>query len=229
MSAQPQGHASDPHGSLNDQGWVLLPNVLFKDEAQSLRHFYETACQGFLPQPPLLKLNDDTGDVCNKRYASTRSPGLAYAFVRAPVVLTITGKLHGRLAGLTGIPWPLSMGQDCLTYFEYGEGAAIKAHRGRDMGWGANRYVGVGMVTDPSQDYAGGEFYLNPKAGASENGKTVWNDEPEDRIVIQIPYRAVLVFDNARFVHGTLPVRPHPDTGKSYRLVVSVRNNEESP
>lgn len=141
-------------------------------------------------------------------YDSTRSPGVRYCYLSTREVDKVNQSVAEKLGDTTGDNWLRGINTKCLPLFSYGEGAHIKAHRGRDIGYGSNDLVAVAMLTEPRESFAGGEFYLNPKAEASSDGKTVWNDNEEDRVLFPLERGSVLIFRNPEFVHATLPVRP---------------------
>lgn len=206
--------------SLDTHGYILRSGILLKDEIAILRQTFEEAgVSDLLPEQEIgLADSDDKG---NTVYKSTRSPGVSYAYLMTPEVMGVNRRVAYRLKQVTGHSWLTGLNRTCLPHFGYDEGAFIKAHRGRDIGYGANDLVAVAMITTPGVDFTGGEFYLNPEAKASDDGKTVWNDKPEDRILFPLEAGQVIIFNNNRFVHGTLPVRPGTDG--SFRLTTSWR------
>jgi len=173
---------------------------------------FRLAERGYLPLPEIwLK---DSLDMMNKVYNSSRSP-LRYCYMRTTETQLINSRGIKNLSALTVMNWAGNINEVCFPIFEYQEGGFIDAHRGRDVGYGRNDYVAVLMLTDYGKDFTGGEFYLNKKADASEDGKTVTNDHEVDRIYFKQPKGSLLIFNNNIHVHGTTPVR----TGRANKTI----------
>jgi len=185
----------------------IWPHIFSTDRARDVLGDLDLAAQERLPHHPL-NLND-SNDVCNVRYRSQRS-NLHYCYLKTNWAKSFNAYIVGQLSQRTGFDWSGGINAHCLPLFDYGFGGAIKAHRGRDIGYGANDLVAVAMLTEPGRDFTGGQFFINEEAEVSEDGKVVVDDEAT-RTHIDIPFGALLLFDNRRLIHGTTPVKPGTD------------------
>lgn len=211
---------------LKDPGYLRIPNLLTVSDVNIIRSTARLAESSHLPTASARLA--DSEDITNNLYTSSRSPGLRYAYLDSIRTQAINRRVAEALQRRTGLDWWTGINREFLPIFTYGNGGHIKAHRGRDIGYGPNNFVAVGMLTSPGIDYQGGEFYLNPVTGASPDGKTVWNDFHPDRIYFKLQRGEVLVFDNRKFVHGTTPVQASFQ-GNACRLTCSWRTSSTTP
>lgn len=186
------------------------------DECNSILAELNKARFGHLPQK-LLGLNDST-DQTNLVYNSVRSPGVQYCYLASKAIQKINKLGANRLKNYTAHNWTHGINKVCLPLFSYKKGAFIKAHRGRDIGFGSNDLVAVAMITQYGKDFEGGQFYLNPKASASLDGKNVQNDHEEDRMYFNLSQGSVIIFENPKMVHGTLPTTMGNRVTVSWRI-----------
>ena len=212
-----------PKESLGTKGYVLLPDMLLRSECEAVLAAAEAAAAKTLPTIPAgLR---DSEDKLNTIYDSRRSPGVQYAYLVEDQTNAVNRRVAEHLTQQFDINFLSGINGHCLPLFSYGEGATIKAHRGRDIGYGANDLVAVAMLTRPGTDYLGGQFYLNRHALASPDGKTVWRDFESDRQYFQLGQGDVLVFANNYFVHGTTPTSKVD--GRCHRATCSWRAAKE--
>jgi hypothetical protein len=192
---------------LQTQGFLRIPNLLSIDDRKVILATAELAHKGRYPAPGAgLK---DSADLVNTWYKSRRSPNMQYMYLQAQRTQAIGDRVAMALERRTKLTWrDTGINQHMLPLFDYEAGGHIEAHRGRDIGYGDNDFVAVAMLTRSKIDFNAGEFYLNAKADASADGKTVFNDNHEDRMYFDLQPGEVLVFDNRRFVHGTTPITP---------------------
>lgn len=210
--------------TLEDKGYLRISDLITKRETQIILSTLNR-CESLSSRP--VRLIDST-DVSNRLYSSRRSPGLQYAYLESVYTQAIGRRVATALQKRTQLNWWDGINKYFLPVFSYKDKAFIKAHRGRDIGYGVNNYVAVGMLTNPGIDFNGGEFYLNPHAKASPDGKTVWNDKIKDRIFFRLQRGEILIFNNQRFVHGTTPVSD-TDFKSAHRLTCSWRTSATSP
>ncbi len=204
---------------LREQGFAYLPEFFDESACDIIVNEYRKVGQNKLKQSSA-GLND-SDDLVNKIYKSERSP-MQYYYLESDIAqeLNSTGKL--KLEKLTGMSWSGNINERVFPIFEYHEGGFIKAHRGRNVGYGKNDFVAVLMLTDYSIDFLGGEFYLNKNAEASEDGKKIYNEIESDRIYFKQKKGSLIIFNNPTHVHGTLPVKKS-DKGKANRITTSWR------
>lgn len=112
--------------------------------------------------------------------------------------------------------WFKNINSYCLPIFEYVGSGFIKGHRGRNIGFGENVFVAVGMFTKPGIDFSGGRFYLNKNADVSKDGKDVYRENIATREYFNIPQGSVILFDNRLHIHGT-------ELSKGHRVTASWR------
>ena len=199
--------------------YIILRNQVTEDICNQIVQAFK------LPSTPReLNLPNDTdkGDVV---YASKRSKGLYYKYL---VWSKHLGDLivHS-LNKATGLNFEDSINKLCLPIFAYKEGGEIKAHRGTQKEQKTinyQEYVAVLQLTQRDIDFTDGRFYLNPIATASEDGKTVYNDKPEDRYYPMLNKGDIIIFHNPSLVHGVETV-----TGfNALRVTCSWRTNSSN-
>ncbi len=198
---------------LHGAGYSLLPNLLpvkfctpILEAVEQLRDGSEKSRRHYPPKP--LGLND-SDDQTNTLYTSTRSP-LQYLYLDSMGIRSISNYGINVLGLITGFDWHGNINDRCLPLFIYGHNGYIKGHRGRDIGFGANDFVAVCMLTRPGRDFAGGTFYLNEAASVSDDGKTVQGEDLSQRMEFHhLDQGDVLVFNNQRFVHRSKRGRTH--------------------
>ncbi len=168
-----------------------------------------------------LNLPNDT-DLGNIIYESKRSKGLSYKYI-----IGFNDKvIKDRLKDALNLDFSDSITKKCLPVFYYTEGGYIKAHRGTKKELGINEYqeyVAMLQLTQRGVDYEGGRFYLNDKATASEDGKTVYNDKEEDRFYPMLDKGDLIIFHNPSLVHAVTPVEGE----NSFRATCSWRTNQK--
>lgn len=164
----------------------------------------------------------DGDDYSNTICHSTRSKNLSYNYI------TGYDDSHYKelLQSITDLDFSKGINSKCLPIFCYGEGGEIKAHRGVQKDVDTSKYqeyVAVLQLTQRGEDFNDGRFYLNDKAEASADGKTVTNDLPEDRYYPMLDKGDIIIFHNPSLVHGVETV-----TGKdAVRMTCSWRTNEK--
>jgi len=156
-----------------------------------------------LKQQPLL-LNDSTNQ-CNILYNSIRSP-MSYGYLKTEQSDNLSQVVMNRLKDLTLFSWSNNINSVCQPIFIYSKGQFIKEHRGRNVGYGSNDYVAVVMISQPELDFTAGQFFLNRFGEASEDGKTIFNEDKSKRQFFNIKQGDALIFNNNLFIHGTTPV-----------------------
>lgn len=184
---------------------------------------FKNAERGLL-QKGSVALNDSK-DEFNTVYSSGRSP-LRYCYLKTAESQAINLSGIVKLKYLTGLDWSGNINDVCFPIFEYGLGGFIDGHRGRDVGFGSNDFVAVLMLTEYGIDFSGGEFYLNSDASASDDGKTIFNENLESRIHFKQKKGSLLIFNNRLHVHGTNPVKL-ASSGSATRMTTSWRMAEE--
>ena len=204
---------------LREQGFVYLPDFFNKSACDIIVNEYRKVGQNKLKQSSA-GLND-SDDLVNKIYKSQRSP-MQYCYLESDIAQELNFKGKLKLEKLTEMSWSGNINERVFPIFEYHEGGFIKAHRGRNVGYGKNDFVAVLMLTDYSIDFLGGEFYLNKNAEASEDGKKIYNEIESDRIYFKQKKGSLIIFNNPTHVHGTLPVKKS-DIGKANRITTSWR------
>jgi len=171
------------------------------------------------PKDLSLSDGDDKGDVL---YHSTRSKNLSYKYLTS----FDDRDISNRLLDATGLDFKDSINAKCLPVFAYGSDGEIKAHRGVKKESNTNdyqEYVAVLQLTQRGEDFDGGRLYLNAKAEASRDGKTVWNDYPEDRFYPMLNKGDVIIFHNPTLVHGVDVVKGE----SAFRATCSWRTNQK--
>jgi len=150
--------------------------------------------------------DDDLGNVL---YKSSRSKGLQYQYLHPMFGLDIQTELKRK----TGIDFSKSINFKCLPTFRYSPmQGEIKAHRDTDRTLLDKicypKYVAVLMLTQRGRQFLEGNLYINEKAKVSLDGKTVANDHPEDRIMLNLNQGDIAVFDNSIYIHGVTACKP---------------------
>lgn len=204
---------------LKENGYIYITNFFDHASCDSIVEEYRKVGQNKLLQFSL-NLND-SDDLVNKIYKSYRSP-MQYCYLESDVAQELNSKGKFKLEKLTGMSWSGNINERVFPIFEYFEGGFIKAHRGRNVGYGENDFVAVLMLFDYSKDYLGGEFYLNKNAEASEDGKKIFNEVKSDRLYFKQAKGSLIIFNNPVHVHGTLPVK-ESELGRSNRITTSWR------
>lgn len=164
---------------------------------------------------------NDSEDEFNTVYISKRSP-LRYCYLNTHESQEINLGGIIKLNSLTKLDWSGNINDVCFPVFEYKLNGFIDGHRGRNVGYGANDFVAVLMLTEYGEDFSGGEFYLNSDASASDDGKTVFNEKLESRIYFKQSKGSLLIFNNRLHVHGTNPVELS-SSGSATRMTTSWR------
>lgn len=203
--------------------YVILRGFLTEAECEMLQYLFVEK----LKQEDLNLL--DGSDKANVEYKSKRSKGLSYKYVIDSRAESISQKVKQRLKDMINVSFEGSINDFCLPMFCYDNGGVIKAHRGVQKSKDLNKYqsyVAVAQLTQREVDFNGGRFYLNLKATASKDGKTVYNDLEKDRIYPMLNKGDICLFHNPSTVHGVDEVTKSA-TGKSFRLTCSWRTNKE--
>ncbi|WP_428243261.1 hypothetical protein [Gynuella sp.] len=208
--------------TIKSQDYIYIENFLDDESCDEIIRQFKNAEQGGLPKSSA-GLNDST-DEFNEVYVSSRSP-LRYCYVKTDRTQRISSNGIDQLNRLTGLDWSGNINDVCFPVFEYGEDGYIETHRGRNVGYGANDYVAVLMLTKYGSDFLGGDFYLNTDAKASEDGKVIYNENESSRVFIRQKKGSLLIFNNRIHVHGTTPVKKS-DKGSSIRMTTSWRMTE---
>lgn len=204
---------------LSEKGYVYLPNFFDESSCDIIVNEYRKVDLNKFQQSSA-NLND-SDDLVNKIYTSERSP-MQYCYLESDIAQELNSKGRFKLEKLTGMSWSGNINERVFPIFEYHEDGFIKAHRGRNVGYGKNDFVAVLMLTDYSKDFLGGEFYLNKNAEASEDGKKIYNEVEADRIYFKQKKGSLIIFNNSIHVHGTLPVKKS-ELGSANRLTTSWR------
>ena len=208
---------------LVQEKFLLIKELADDFDIERLKRYYMLASRGISNNEPLPLL--DGSDVTNFVYRSNRSKNLQYAYLKGKMVSHIQNKFSHSLKLLfPNLVFENSINKYCLPIFTYGQGSEIKAHRGVEKTEDLKRYqeyVCVILLHQPNVDFTGGRFYINPKAEASSDGKTVWNDYPEDRTYPKINKGDAVIFHNPSLVHRVEKVHD------GFRATVSVRSNNK--
>ena len=207
----------------------LIPNLLDDwDCAIIRRQFEHAAAGGFDPGDwPLGEWGLSDSDKMNVVYDSKRSPGMRYCYLSTSSQHSIHYKVARRLSSwmMDGYScWDLGINKHCLPIFSYGEGAAVKPHRDRDMqSDGIITKIVVVALTEHHKDYVNGTLFLH-RGVTSEDGKEVLKGEAGNRKHYTIPRGWGLLFDNQEWIHGTTPA--DSVYGKCCRMTCSWRLRE---
>jgi len=208
---------------LRDNGYIFVEEFLdYQSCDKIIKQFREAETDSFYKG--IVNLND-SDDKFNTIYKSSRSP-LRYCYLKTDETQEINRIGIKKLNDLTELDWKGNINDACFPIFEYGLGGYIEAHRGRDIGYGENDFVAVLMLTEYDGDFSGGEFYLNPNASVSSDGKTIFDEDTSSRMYFKQNKGSLLIFNNRKNVHGTLPVKISPN-GSSLRMTTSWRMAEE--
>jgi hypothetical protein len=208
---------------LNQYGYVFIEGFMNDKSCDEIIKQFKNANEGIL-QKGSISLND-SNDEFNTIYTSGRSP-LRYCYLKTPESQEINLGGMIKLNDLTRLDWSGNINDVCFPVFEYGLAGFIDGHRGRDVGYGANDFVAVLMLTEYGEDFSGGEFYLNRDASASNDGKTIFNENLESRVYFKQKKGSLLIFNNRLHVHGTNPVTLSP-SGSTIRMTTSWRMTED--
>lgn len=193
------------YAQLHGRGWALVPKFIKPEWCEHIIDSFRECQDGALASTPI-GLNDST-DSSNTVYQSTRSK-LKYCYLSTTPTQEINRYGITRLKALTTMDWEGNINDHLLPLFAYEESGFIVGHRGRDIGFGRNDFVAVCMLTTLGRDFNGGRFYLNEHDDVSEDGKTVHNENVDNRMYFDLLQGELLIFHNNRFVHGTTPVKP---------------------
>lgn len=201
--------------------YIVIRNFLSIDDCEKLiSSFKETS------KPFELNLKDGK-DLGNTVYTSTRSKNLSYKYVKNNDSERISNSVKKRLESMLNVGFNGSINDICLPMFCYGEGGEIKAHRGVQKESDNQKYqtfVAVCQLTQRGEDFNGGRFYVNSKATATVDGKTVFNDLEKDRFYPMLNKGDVCIIYNPIVVHGVDTVRMS-DKNSAFRLTCSWRSN----
>ena len=212
---------SRPERQLIENRFITINKIIYDEEIDVIKRYYMLASRGILNKTLLPLLDGD--DVTNCVYHSKRSKNLKYCYLKSKKTDFSQAIIINKLKHLfPRLDFYNSINQHCLPIFAYGNGAEIKAHRGVEKTEDLKmyqEYVCVVLLHQPNVDFAGGRFYINPKAEASSDGKTVWNDNPEDRLYPNLKKGGAVIFHNPSLVHGVQGVTD------GFRATVSVRSN----
>lgn len=171
-----------------------------------------------------MNLADGSGDFTNTIYESKRSPNLRYNYLDCTESNELRSRIVPVLEDMLMVQFGGSINDIALPVFEYVEGGEILAHRGVQKEGDTKRYqpfVCVIQLTQRGVDFDGGRFYVNSKATASEDGKTVYNDNIEDRIYPMLNKGDACLIHNPSLVHGVDVVT------RGVRLTCSFRTNND--
>ena len=210
------------NNNIQSKGYLYIEDFLDHKSCDEIIQQFKNAENNSLPKD-FVGLNDST-DKFNEVYTSSRSP-LRYCYVRSKESQKINSYGIDKLNKLTTFDWSGNINDVCFPIFSYHENGYIEAHRGRNVGFGANDYVAVLMLTDYGSDFLGGEFYLNKEAKASDDGKTIHDENIKSRIYFKQKKGSLLIFNNRIHVHGTTPVKKS-DSGSAIRMTTSWRMTE---
>ena len=183
--------------------WIMLENMFNEADCRTVIDAINDAKLSKYQSKAMNLLEGD--DRTNTLYSSERSP-LNYCYLDTPKVKEFNLRMQGVLNLITGWNWRGNIQRRCLPIFEYEEGGYIKGHRGRDFGFGKNDWVAIGSITSQNEDYLGGSFYVNEHAEASEDGKTIYNEDESKRSFFEFKRGSLFIFNNNKLIHGTLPV-----------------------
>lgn len=206
--------------------YIVLRNFLSEFECDKLIDAY------FNKQTPRALNLEDGNDQANVTYKSKRSKNLHYKYldVDDAKVGLIDERVKLALEDLLGVGFRgKTINDKCLPMFAYGKDGLIKAHRGVQKACDVTKYqayVAVAQLTQRGIDFEGGEFYINPTADASADGKTVYNDNSPHRLYPLLNKGDVCLFYNPELVHGVETVRETSE-GNAFRLTCSWRTNQE--
>ena len=159
------------YDKIQTQGYLYIKDFLTHESCDEIIRQFKNAELNKLPKGDI-GLADST-DQFNEVYNSSRSL-LRYCYVKTKETQKINADGIKKLNEITNLNWSGNINDVCFPIFEYHENGYIKAHRGRNVGYGKNDYVAVLMLTQYGHDFLGGEFYLNKEANASADGKTVY-------------------------------------------------------
>lgn len=208
---------------LNKYGYVFIEEFMDHSSCDEIIRQFRKADAGVLAKGEV-GLNDSKDEV-NTVYSSGRSP-LRYCYLKTNETQEVNLGGIIKLNELTGFDWNGNINDVCFPVFEYGLDGFIEGHRGRDVGYGDNDFVAVLMLTEYNKDFSGGEFYLNKEASASEDGKTIFNENIESRVYFKQTKGSLLIFNNKIHVHGTNPVKSSP-LDLTIRMTTSWRMTED--
>jgi len=186
---------------IDEDGYCMVPGLFTKKSCKLILSNLRVAGDGHLP-PFDMGLNDSE-DKGNVVHTSKRSPGLKFCYLNTPRVMRFSRSVSSKLGKLTGLNWSGNINAKCLPFFMYDRGVSILPHRGRDIGFGNNDLVAVGMISEPGIDFSSGRFFLNRNADVSDDGKVVTNEEKGTRQYFDIRQGDVLIFNNRIHIHGT--------------------------
>lgn len=210
------------NNNIESQGYLYIEEFLDPKSCDVIIQQFKNASSNKLPKSNI-GLNDST-DQFNEVYNSSRSP-LRYCYVQANESQKINYYGIEKLSEITTFDWSGNINDVCFPVFEYHENGYIEAHRGRNVGFGANDYVAVLMLTNYGSDFLGGEFYLNKEAKASDDGKTIYDENTNSRVYFKQGKGSLLIFNNRIHVHGTTPVKKS-ESGSTVRMTTSWRMTE---
>jgi len=166
-----------------------------------LRRFYEDK----IPQP--MPLNDNSEDMLNVIYSSTRS-SLTYQYLSLSHRLgNINQSILDTLEGILCIPFNSPTNQICMPMFVYSEGGFMKPHKDVEKvgKFRVQNYVAMIMLTQRGVDFSGGKFFVNFDATSSKDGKEVVENESA-RYYPDLNKGDLFLWDNRSSVHGCTPV-----------------------
>jgi hypothetical protein len=203
--------------------YLILRKFLSKQQCDLLVDSYKS-------ELPSFKINlKDGGDLGNVEYSSTRSNNLRYKYTKSDHTISISNYAIDKLEGIFNVSFKGSINDVCLPMFGYGLGGNIKAHRGVQKERNNSKYqtfVAVCQLTQRGVDFDGGRFYINSRASASPDGKTVYGDNETDRIYPMLNKGDVCVIYNPILVHG-VDVVEQSKSGSAFRLTCSWRSNND--
>lgn len=206
---------------LTDTGYSYVEGLLTEEQCSLIMEKIELMRTSKLDKEPL-NLNDSE-DQCNVLYESKRSP-MTYGYLKTNETDELSIQTMGKLKGLTSFSWDGNINSYCQPVFIYYQGQFIKEHRGRNVGYGNNDFVAVVMITKPQFNFKKGQFFLNKFGEASEDGKTIYNEDLSKRQYFDIQQGDALIFNNNLFIHGTTPVEKGEST-ITFRITTSWRTS----
>ncbi len=139
---------------LSQNGYLFIERFMDDSSCDEIIRQFKNAENGVL-QKGGVSLNDSE-DEFNTVYVSGRSP-LRYCYLKTSKSQKINLDGVMKLNNLTALDWRGNINDTCFPVFQYGLNDFIDGHRGRDVGFGANDFVAVLMLTEYGEDFNGGE------------------------------------------------------------------------
>ena len=183
--------------------YFVIKNFLAKEFCNIIN--FEASLEG--PIKPL-SLNDDSEDMLNVKYKSSRS-NLEYIYLElSRDIGIINSECLERLEATMQVDFNSPMASLALPVFMYGEGGMIKGHRDSEKSGeyrGFQTYVAMVMLSQRGEHFDGGEFWMNFNSLSSDDGKRV--EEKGERIYPLLDQGDLVIWDNLNSVHGCEMVR----------------------